>query len=380
MNLYKALFIVVCFFCKLLCFAQKIEGYKSFDPADNNNVSLNGQGWHNGLKSHYDRFPAYAETKVRTDVWNLSRHSTGLNFCFETDASDIIIRYVSYGDQQLPAMPATAVRGLDLYTNINNQWNWCAGKFTFKDTSQYVYAGLNTEKSTKKKRYKLFLPLFNSLAWIKIYIPEKNSFVLLAAEQEKPIVVYGTSIAQGIAASRPGMAWPTILHRQLKIPFINLAFSGNGRLETSVINLIAEIEAEIYILDCLPNLTGDDITSQQLVDIIKNAVITLREKRPQTPIILTEHPGYIDEKTNTGRLKEYLKVNDACKKAFTGLLKKYPHGLYLLTKKDIDLDDDCGVDWSHPSDLGMTRYASAYKKIITAILSQKNRNEKTGEE
>lgn len=48
---------------------------------------------------------------------------------------------------------------------------------------------------------------------------------------DHPIVLYGTSIAQGACASRPGMAWGNIVSRSLEIPLINLGFSGNGKLE-----------------------------------------------------------------------------------------------------------------------------------------------------
>ena len=73
---------------------------------------------------------------------------------------------------------------------------------------------------------------------------------------EKPVVVYGTSIAQGACATRPGLAWTAILERKLDRPLINLGFSGSGQLEKSVIDLMAEIDAKLYILDCLPNLTS----------------------------------------------------------------------------------------------------------------------------
>ena len=76
-----------------------------------------------------------------------------------------------------------------------------------------------------------------------------------------PIVVYGTSIAQGGCASRPGLAWTNILGRKLDRPVINLAFSGNGKLEKELIELLSEIDASLYVLDCLPNLTSPEYYS-----------------------------------------------------------------------------------------------------------------------
>jgi hypothetical protein len=89
---------------------------------------------------------------------------------------------------------------------------------------------------------------------MKIGVPEDKNFSPLPLNKKKPIVVYGTSIAQGACASRPGMAWTAILGRRMNIPLINLGFSGNGKLEKEMLDLIAEIDAEVYILDCLQNM------------------------------------------------------------------------------------------------------------------------------
>ena len=106
---------------------------------------------------------------------------------------------------------------------------------------------------------------------------------------EKPIILYGTSIAQGACASRPAMAWGTILQRSLDYPLINLGFSGNGKLAKEVLQFIGETDARLYILDCMPNLPNqkeEDITALAIA-----AVKQLREKH-SAPILLIEHGGY----------------------------------------------------------------------------------------
>ena len=64
------------------------------------------------------------------------------------------------------------------------------------------------------------------------------------------IVVYGTSITQGGCASRAGMAYSNILSRRLNMEFVNLGFSGNGKGETALANLINQIEnKKMIVLD-----------------------------------------------------------------------------------------------------------------------------------
>ena len=103
----------------------------------------------------------------------------------------------------------------------------------------------------------------------------------------KPIVYYGTSIVQGVGVSRPGRALPAILGRQLERPVINLGFSGLGKMEVALANLLSEIDAAAYVVDCLPNLDAVLITSRA-----GPFVQALRAARPTTPIILVEDRTY----------------------------------------------------------------------------------------
>ncbi len=69
-----------------------------------------------------------------------------------------------------------------------------------------------------------------------------------------PILFYGTSITQGGCASRPGMAFPSILGRRLARPILNFGFSGNGRMEVEVAKFLAELDPAVFILDCMANM------------------------------------------------------------------------------------------------------------------------------
>src|SRR5690606_298630 len=132
--------------------------------------------------------------------------------------------------------------------------------------------------------------------WLEIGVSKQASFTALPARTEKPVVVYGTSIAQGGCASRPGMAWTAILERQLGVPMVNLGFSGNGRMEEEVVNLVAEINARVFVLDCLPNLGG--VEPAEVEKRIVHAVRYLRKKHPGTPIVLAEHSGFVENRLN----------------------------------------------------------------------------------
>ena len=248
--------ILVLLFCTLVVSslsAQKTKNYVWHNPLKAV-AKIDGQGW---SEIDYNRLPKKAEAIVRDPVWSLSRHAAGLSIRFITDADSLQIEYEVDGNIAMNHMPATGVSGVDLYgKNDANQWLWYRGKNTFSDTIQYHF---KTEKSLKEGReYQLYLPLYNNCKNLKIGISKKSTITFLPQRAEKPIVVYGTSIAQGACASRPGMAWTNILGRKLDYPIVNLGFSGNGRLEMEVLELVSEIDARVYVLDCLPNLSPNE--------------------------------------------------------------------------------------------------------------------------
>ncbi|MDN5210842.1 SGNH/GDSL hydrolase family protein [Fulvivirgaceae bacterium BMA12] len=345
-----------------------------WNPEHHPSPTLEGQAWAASVASYYDRLPQQAKQKVRKPVWDLSKHTAGLVIRFRSDAHKIKVRYGLNGSFQMPHMPATGVSGVDLYAkNSDGQWHWLRGNRSFADTTRYVFDHIDPSDQYHElgREYQLYLPLYNSVKWLEIGVPEGASFEPLPVRQEKPIVVYGTSIAQGACASRPGMAWTGILSRKMDRQLINLGFSGNGRLEKAIIDLLAEIDAKIYVLDCLPNLTPTkDMTIEEVERRIIASVKKLKEKRPEVPVLLAEHAGYSDGTLNKERHEIYTKLNEVLRKAYWQLKNAGISGLYVLPRSEMALGMDGYVDGTHPSDLGMQHYATAYERSLRAILHE----------
>jgi lysophospholipase L1-like esterase len=351
-------------------FAQNSKSYKTWNPASDTLQVLEGQAWSKEVKNFYDRLPARAEQNVRNEVWQLSQNSAGLSLRFRSNANEITVKYAVAEALQFPHMPATGVSGVDLYAkNSDGKWLWCAGRFSFGDTIVYHYRGmLSKDEYENPFDYTLYLPLYNSVKWLEIDVPDSSLFKPLPARKEKPILVYGTSIAQGGCATRPGLAWTNILSRKLDRPVINLGFSGNGRLEKELIELITEVDAQLYVLDCLPNLSPENIG--ELKKKISESVKLLKSKRPGTPILLTDHDGYTDEEINPGSKEESRILNAVQKEEFDSLATAGTKDIYLLTKNEIGQDIETMVDGTHPNDMGMMRYSDAYEKKIRAIIHE----------
>ena len=330
---------------------------------------VRGQAWQNELKGTYQRFPARAEALIRKAVWDLSKHSAGHSIAFRSNAPQIKIRYQVSGSFSMPHMPSTGVSGVDMYaTDIHGKRLWCSARYAFRDTVTYTYNSLSYyESASKGHEYEVYLPLYNDVKWLEVGVPEGHTLEFLPASQEKPIVLYGTSIAQGACASRPGMAFGNIIGRKTGHPVVNLGFSGNGQMEPEIFNLIAEIDAQMYILDNMPNMGGDRYP--KIYERTLYGVRKIRENS-QAPILFVEHYPISHMGTSIEEEQNYKKLNIEFRKALRTLKEEGVQNLHLLTEEELGLSEDCSVEGWHPNDLGMQGYADAYIPKIKDILNE----------
>ncbi|QDT00367.1 SGNH/GDSL hydrolase family protein [Adhaeretor mobilis] len=334
---------------------------------DLRSLDIEGKGW-GETSNFYDRLPAKAEGLVRPEVWSLSHHTAGMCVRFITDAREIHARWTLYSPNlAMPHMAATGVSGLDLYVKADQgNWRWLAvGKPVGRTNELPLAQGL----PAGKREYLLYLPLYNGITSLELGVPHETLFQAAPkrpAGRDKPLVFYGTSIAQGCAASRPGMVHTALLGRQLDVPVINLGFSGNGKMELELAELLSELDPAVFVLDCLPNINSEVITERTEPFVKK-----LREKHPHTPILLVEDRTYADAFLNLAHRKRHRTSRQAYHGAFQRLQEAGVVELYYLKGDQLLGDDGEGtVDGSHPNDLGFMRQASEFRKVLEPLLGQ----------
>ncbi len=326
---------------------------------------VEGRGW-DDTKDFYDRLPAKAEGKVRKPVWDLSRNSAGMCVRFVTDATTLRARWALINSWlYLPNETAIGNSGLDLYVKTENGWHWLAVGQPAAQTNEVT---LVENLLPGKREYLLYLPLYNGTKFVELGIPT-NAVIEKATAwgpgERKPIVFYGTSILQGLSASRPGMVHSAILGRKFNWPTINFGFSGNGKMEPEMADLLAELDPSIYVLDCLPNLVADEIKKR-----VEPFVKKLRAAHPQTPIVLVEDRTMQDSFLIAGRMEWYhLKDRAELKAAYERLQKNGVKNLFYIPGEHLFGDDGEGsTDGSHPNDLGFLRQAEIFAKVLEPLL------------
>ena len=314
----------------------------------------------------FDRFPAAAEKTVPPDVWTLSRDSAGMAVRFETDAQTSRVRMKLLNEKLAsPHMPATGVSGLDLYArDTTGRWRWVAAT---KPEKQEFEADLipGLALAPGRREYLAYLPLYNGVESLAIGVPEGAAFQGLAP-RGKPIVFYGTSITHGACASRPGMAHVAILGRRLERPVANVGFSGNGRMDAAVGDLLARVDAACYVIDCLPNMDAK-LVRERCAPLVKQ----LRAARPAVPIVLVEDRRFTNEWILPAKKAHHDANHAALREAFDALRRDGVGGLFYLQGDGLLGDDGEGaVDASHPTDLGFMRQADAFEPVLREALQE----------
>jgi GDSL-like lipase/acylhydrolase family protein/SGNH-like hydrolase/esterase family protein len=333
--------------------------------SDIRQFGVEGRGW-NDTKDFYDRLPAKAEGVVRQPVWSLSRNSAGMCVRFVTDATKIRARWALTDPWlYLPNMTAIGKSGLDLYVRTENGWHWLAVGQPATQTNEVT---LVENLLPGKREYILYLPLYNGTKFVELGVPT-NSIIEQAppwgAGERKPMVFYGTSILQGLSASRPGMVHSAILGRKFNYPTINLGFSGNGKMEPEMADLLAELDPSIYVLDCLPNMVADEIKAR-----VEPFVKKLRAAHPDVPIVLVEDRTMQDSFLIAGRMEYYhLKDRAELKAAFDRLQNAGVKNLFYIPGEHLFGDDGEGsTDGSHPNDLGFLRQSEIFARVLEPLL------------
>ncbi len=332
---------------------------------DARSLTVEGRGW-SRTPGPYDRLPAGAEGTVHELDWRFSQHSAGMVVRFVTDSPEIGVRWILKSTETaMVHMPSTGVSGVDLYVREAGSWSWLAalrpGTVLGERNEHLLVIGL----APVAREISLYLPLYNGVTSVEIGIPAGTSISPgpPRTRDTRPIVFYGTSIPQGGCVSRPGMAYPSIIGRRLDAPAVNLGFSGSGRCEPAMVELLSELDCEVLVVDSIVNMEPEIVEER-----IRGLLDVFERKRPRTPLVLVEeavHPShYARERTlQTQKSATLQKVFHDVNKSWDGRLSLVRGDTLLGT------DGEATVDGIHPTDLGHARMADALTPFIARVLA-----------
>lgn len=315
-------------------------------------------------ENRYERLPFRLKEVTRGPVWSLSTNCSGMAVRFRSNSRVIAVNWEVTKDVVMNHFTPTGIKGLDLYCLVNGKWQFVNSARPSGKSSKAV---IISNMSPQQREFLLYLPLYDGLFHLDIGIESGATIgvpLIDSPRRDKPVVFYGTSITQGGCATRAGMAYPNILSRMLDREIINLGFSGNGKLDYEIAEVMTEIDASCYVIDCLPN-----VTDQLMKEKYEHFIDILRKKRPDVPILLVENILYphmvFDQKVNF-TIKE---KNTLLRNIWKTRKKLGDKNLYYAESEGIiGIDQEGTVDGVHLTDLGFLRMSqNLYPEIRKLI-------------
>jgi len=327
----------------------------------------------------YSRLPAYLKDSIASgrELWDRQQCSTGIGVRFATDSKRIGVKYRLLWDTHMVHMADTGLKGTDLYifegdsvwrhVNTNRPY---VKKDADGNKTKWVESTYVERLDGEMHEYMVYLPLYDGIE--ELYIKVDSGAAITSGSPElidvnRRIVAYGTSILQGGCASRTGMASTNIIGRELNAEVMNLAFSGEGKMDYYMARAMAEIpDVDVYLLDPIPNCT-EKMCDTLTYDFVK----ILRTLRPEVPIVMLEGPLYPYYRYDS-MFNSYLPAkNAAYRRNYEKLKAENPDNLYYVTAEGLDgVEDDGTVDGIHLTDLGFRHYADKLVPILRPLLEQ----------
>lgn len=374
-NIFKLMIVAAAILVSAGAFAQKSSQLKYYDVRELG-LPVLGKGFQDCVREndtisdgYFTRLPADLQGVVRKAVWDLGQNSAGLAVRFRTNSKCIGAAWKPLNNFGMSHMTPTGVRGLDLYSLTDGQWLFVgAGQPNGKNSRNVFIRKMNGDM----REYIMYLPLYDGVIDLAIGIDstaviEKPQVVdLVPSARNLPIVFYGTSVTQGGCATRPGMAYPSIIGRELHRETINLGFSGNGRMDKCLGEKIAGISASMFVIDCLANCT-----SQIVKDSTEHFIRAIVEANPDVPVLMVSNYCYPYQYLDAQFHKDTQEEN-AIWKEFARKFRKEGYNVrYIdayakgnMKKSPIGPDHEGTVDGVHMTDLGFQRFAKFLMKYI----------------
>eukprot|EP00041_Stephanoeca_diplocostata_P023196 m.565100 g.565100 ORF g.565100 m.565100 type:complete len:818 (+) comp22240_c0_seq1:34-2487(+) len=377
-------------------------------------LGILGLGWPEDVfEAPFQRLPHTAQAKLcsskkcaspcpsknceenRCAVWGLSQTPTGLQVRFSTSATEI---YFKFGFSRLQGgdwlWALNGHTGIDVYVQSaesNGNWRYATssgnnqggGSMRNGFSTKKFQASLGPMAKTSPptlRNVTLYLPCRGQLEYAAVGVAAGETITALPRPSQRPVVVYGTSILHGAAVSRAGMVYSSQLERMLHYPVVNLGFSGHGLMQAEVGDILGEIDAAVFILDCEYNMVSiaDSADSDSSVECLTYDFIkSLRARQPHAAVLLIEgHDatrGWMDPAVQRAQNL----TRNGYRKAFNRLVAEHVDGVYFLNgsgKLGGPLATDFEAQTSavggvHVTDYAFTHFAEWIQRPVAAILS-----------
>lgn len=314
----------------------------------------------------FRRIPEEVGQAVSEKVDKLGRECPGGRVRFSTDSPYIAIRarYRAVGRSSHMTMVSTA--GFDLY--CDGEWgSRYIREFRMPHDMSDSYAQIIRLPEGGLRSYTLHMPIHSVVETLEIGLCPGAALTEGAKYRPlDPIVIYGSSIVHGVAASRPGLCYTNILSRSLQVDHINMGFSGAAKGEASLARYMAGLPMSLFICDYDHNSPDPEALRRTHFAIYE----AIREKKERVPYIMVTRPNYWTAIEQTDAV---LERRDVILQSYLRAREAGDRQVYLIDGMGFFADAhmyDYTLDHVHPNDAGFLRMAEVIGAVARFALER----------
>lgn len=316
----------------------------------------------------FHRLPRDVAEATSDGVTKLERESAGGRVRFSTDSPYIAIRVKFKVVGRCSHLTLLSTAGLDLYTDGEFGSRFIKEFRMPYDMVDYYENAIHLEAPVMRT-FTINFPVHSVVERLEVGL---NPNARLEAPKAlyrslEPFVVYGSSIVHGTAASRPGLAYPAMISRELNMDYKNLGFSGMAKGEEAVARWISTLSMSAFVCDYDHNTPTDEHlekTHFRFYEII-------REKNPDVPYIMVSRPDFW-----TMPREQHLVLNrrDTIMRSYLKARELGDKNVYFIDGMSFFAAThqfDHTVDGCHPNDTGFIRMADSIGCVIKYAIEKK---------
>lgn len=311
----------------------------------------------------FRRLPEALAERISPKVAMLSRQPSGGCIRFSTDSPRIRLRVTLSEIYRYPITTSLMASGFDLYEDTDEGSRYLGSYLPpVSDVTEYELER-NTGLSGQRA-YTLVFPLRCTVSSVLVGL---DKGAVLAAGREyrpgKPVVVYGSSIVQGVAATRPGMVYPSLLSRSLDRYVMNFGFAGGAHAEPEMMRYLAELPMSVFVYDYDHNSAN----AEDLRQTHQRGFEVIRAAQPELPVILISRPNASTNPVGAAERKEVVYQTYLSARAAGDRRVYYIDGDTFFAGRN---RYECTSDCVHPNDLGYARMAEVIEGVIRQALDE----------
>ena len=319
-----------------------------------------------GYTKKCEKYPYYrfdfSKYDFNKSVVLLSEKPAGLYVTFKTNSTAVAAKWSIVPHNTRDNMSFIMQHGVDLYMKVNGEWQYVMAPRIPCDLKPASYKkNIVKNLGDEEKEFLLYLPIWCELTALEIGVDDGAFIEGTPSPFRNKVIVYGSSITHGAAASRPGMTYPAIMSRNLGINFVNFGFAGQCRMQPEFLDLLKTCEADAFLFDAFSNPTIKELEAR-----LQNFVVEMVKAHPDKPLIFMQTAAPSEHNIDPKK-RAYRKLHHQTASRIMKDLQKQYKDLYFLTESDV-VGKDGTIDNLHPNDLGFSRLIAAYQPRIAKIL------------